>query len=406
MTEVTGSIAARSPVGGRVERRAPMIDPSGRPLERVGFEAVVALGIVFGWAVVLLAIIQSMGANRAESGPYASIMLTAIGFICWWAAGMIAERRLLVWPCSALGLVGPLSLGFAATFATPELRVAPHTTGVAIISGVSAIGMVPFLFRYRLPGLVSPVVTFSLVALFLSLYGADMGRIRQMEGFSPRGIVASLLDEPGFAVVFAVLGAAAAVLARRLDLKGDNFGLAAARPLHLIGNGVVALLIGRALGLLPPGLAIAGLAVAFVISWLWALRLNRIAVLFAMQFAMAKPLIVAIAEIRGVTLDIDTWTEVLVGMFIIQMITWPALHRLSRELDWTLGPGGRIPPAERPGMAIFWRYWPYATDESLTRWEAERTERDAKRAAKQTERRSSRRDRHHLGGADPGAETP
>jgi len=387
-------------------RREPLIDPSGRPLKRAGFEAAVALGIVFAWAVALVAIIASMGADRAASGPHATLMLAGIACLCWWAAGDVAGRRLLVWPGSALGLVGPLSLGFAVAFSTPELRVGPHTTRLAIVSGVAAIGMVPYLFRYRLPGLVSPVVTFSLVALFLFLYGADMARIRQMEGFSPRGIVASLMGEPGFAAVFAALGAGAAVLARRLDLKGDDFGLAAARPLHLIGNGVCALLVGRALGALPAGLDLAGLALAWVVAWAWALRLNRIAVLFAMQFAMAKPAVLAIAEMRGVTLDIWTWTEVLLGIFLVQMATWPALHRLSRELGWTLGPGGRVPPAERPGMGVFWRYWPYATEEGLDRWARERAERAEPKAPRRAPRRASRRPRQRLGGAEPGAETP
>lgn len=376
------------------KRAEPLIDPSGRPLKNAGFEAIFAISIVIVWIVLLVLVIWSMGKDRANAGPAPSLMLAAMAVFCWWAAAEIAGRRLLVWPGSALGIVGPLSLGFAFAFSTPELRVGPFQTRLAIVSMVAAAGMIPFLFRYRLPGLVSPVVTFSLVGLFLTLYGTDMERLRQVEGFSPRGIVASLLDQPIFAVSFAAMAMWAAAKARWLDIKGDDFGLAAARPLHLMGCGVCALMVGRLLALLPGPLDLILLVAAFLAAWVYALRINRIAVLFAMQMAMVKPLTVAFATPLGLTLDMWDWTLVVLGLLAFELATWPKLHRLSRLHGWTLGPGGRIPPLDAPGW--IWRFWPYATEESLARWEERHAQKLADKAARRearAERRRARRER-------------
>ncbi|MEM9146861.1 MAG: hypothetical protein AAGC57_11730 [Pseudomonadota bacterium] len=373
------------------KRADPLIDPSGRPLKNAGFEAVFALGIVIAWFAILVLVIWSMGEDRAAAGPAPSLFLGGIGLACWWGAAEIAGRRSLVWPGSALGIVGPLSIGFAVALSTPELRVGSFQTRLAIVSTVAAVGMVPFLFRYRLPGLVSPVVTFTLVGLFLTLYGTDMERLRQVEGFSPRGIVASLLDQPIFAATFGTLAIWAAVTARRLDLQGDDFGLAAARPLHLMGCGVVALMVGRVLAFLPGPVDLIVLSLAFLAAWLYALRINRIAVLFAMQMAMVKPLVLAITEPLGISLDMRDWTLIVTGVVLFELATWPKLHRMSRARNWTLGPGGRIPPLDGPGW--MWRFWPYATEESLVRWEEARAKRRAAREAARQNRRARREDR-------------
>jgi hypothetical protein len=357
--------------------RHARIDPSGRPLRNAGFEAVFALGLIACWIVIVAFVLWTMGEDRANAGPVPSLALGGVGLLCWWLAEIVAGRHQLVWPGSALGIVGPLSAGFALALSTPELRVGPIETRLAIVSATASVCMIPFLFRFRLPGLVSPVMTFALVALFLGLYGTDPERLRELEGFSPRGIVASLMTEPAFAAAFSVLGLAGAVLARRLDLAGDDFGLAAARPLHLIGGGICALMLGRALALLPMPLDILALAAAWAAAWAWALRLNRIAVLFATQLAMAKPLVMSVTDPLGLALDIRDWSFLISAMIVVQLATWPTLHRLARARDWILGPGGRRPPLDRPG--ILWRYWPYATEEVLDAWARKRAGRAARR---------------------------
>ncbi|GMG82544.1 hypothetical protein LNKW23_17570 [Paralimibaculum aggregatum] len=365
--------------------RAFEIDPSGRPLKRAGFEAAFALGLVFLWIFLMGGLLALMGRDRADDVAWPTLSLIGLTALCWWGAEILARRRHLIWPGSALGIVGPLSLGFAFALSTPELRTGPHLERLAIVAGVAGLGMIPFLLRFRLPGLVSPIITFLLVGLFLSLYGADPVRMRELEGFSPRGIVAALMSEPLMAAGFGLAALAGAVYARRLDLAGDNFGLAAARPLHLVGGGVVALVAGRVLAMAPAPLDLALLALAWGLAWAWALRLNRIAVLFATHFAMTKPMILGVAGLLGLSLDIWDWTWVLTAILVADLLIWLPLHRVSRARDWTLGPGGRKPPLAHRG--VFWRYWPYATAESLARWDAEReARREARRAA-----RSSRR---------------
>ncbi len=351
------------------------IDPSGRPLKNAGFEAIFALGLVFAWIVIMGGIFALMGPERADDVGWPTLSLMALFALSWWGAEIVAGRRHLIWPASALGVLGPLSLGFAFALSTPELREGPHLTRVAIVSGTASLGMIPFLLRFRLPGLVSPIITFMLVGIFLSLYGADMQRIRQLEGFSPRGIVAALMSDPRAVALFGLLAAAGTIYARKLDLAGDNFGLAAARPLHLVGGGVLALVAGRILMLAPGPLDLLLLAAAWLVAWAWALRINRIAVLFAMHFAMVKPLVLAITERMGVTLDFSDWTNLLIAVLLFDLLVWLPLHRLSRKLDWTRGPGGIRPPLDGDGW--FWRYWPYATEETLERWAAERARRRA-----------------------------
>lgn len=369
------------------------IDPSGRPLKRAGFEAAVALGLIVLWVVAVSFIFFLMrtglvgGGTLEHAGPSGPLMLAALAILSWAGAEIAVGRFGLIWPGSAFGLIGPLSLGFAIALSTPELRVADHWSRVAIVSSVAGMAMVPFLFRFRLPGLVSPIMTFSLVGFFLFTYGADAERIRQMEGFSPRGIVAALLDQPVMTAVFGVLAVAATWYARRLDMSGENFGLAAARPLHLVGGGIAALVAGRLLLLLPTPLDAILLVAFFVAITVWTLRVNRVAVAFAGHFAMGKPMVLAITEPMGLTMGLEEWVQVFTAILLFDLLSWPWLHRLSQRLGWTLGPGGRVPP-DRPG--IMWRYWPYATEEGLDRWAAERAERKARRAERRAGRRAAR----------------
>jgi hypothetical protein len=380
-------------------RREMRINPSGRPLERPGFEATFAVGILAGWlaAVVLMFLVTGRG---PAAGAAPAIGFALISAACWALAEHVAGRRALVWPGSALGIAGPVSLGYAVAYAAPELREAPFQLRLAVIATVAGVAMVPYVWRFRLPGLVSPIITFCLVGLFLGLYGTDMEKLREVEGFSPRGIVAALMTSPLIGAVFGVLGLAATVAARRLDFSPENFGLAAARPLHLIGAGVVALVAGRFLALLPQPLDIAGLALAWIAAAVWTMRVNRVAVMFACHLAMAKPLVRAIAEPLGVSLTLEGWTMLLAAILWFDLLIWPFLHLLSARIGLTLGPGGKAPP-DRPGA--FWRYWPYADAETLDRWEARKAERRAARA-----RRASRGRRRGLSGGEdsPGTDTP
>lgn len=367
---------ARAKPGGMV------IDPSGRPVERAGFEAVFAIGLILVWVFIMGGVFALMAGDMAGAGAWPSFALAGLCGLCWAYAEVVAGRWHLIWPASALGVVGPLSLGFAVALATPELRTGPHMLRLAIISGVAGVAMIPFMFRFRLPGLVSPIITFSLVGMFLGVYGADVNRIKEMEGFSPRGIVAALMDQPLAIGVFGVLGLVAMVMARRLDMKGENFALASARPLHLVGAGVVVLVAGRLLAMLPHPADLIALSALWIACIVWTMRINRVAVMFATHFAMAKPLKNAIVEPLGVELTLEQWSTILGAVLLFDILIWPFLHVLSQRIGWTLGPGGRVPP-DRPG--VMWRYWPYATESSLDRW--------AERKARRREERQARRER-------------
>lgn len=339
---------------GTQVRAARRNDAAGLPPEGRVRQALIALGTVIGWIALTVLIIW---VHRDQDPMQPARLLGGLGLITWTFAEMMGGREGPIWPISALAVTGSLSIGYAAGLVAHEYTDQPGLSGIAVISGVSALAMLAFLFRFRLPGLVSPVVTFSIVALFISLYGLDRDGLSQVEGFSARGILAALMGSPVWASFFGALGAGAVLLARRLDLKGDEFGLASARPLHLIGAGVGALVLGRVLMQLPPGLDAMALIALWMGGWVWALRINRMAVLIAIHFAIAKPLMAAVAAPFGLTLGMDAWSIILTGAFVVDIALWPLAHRLSQAQGWTLGPGGRVPP-DRPGWT--WRYWPYA----------------------------------------------
>ena len=330
------------------------VDPAGRPLEGRTRQALTALGIILGWLALIILI---MWAHRGQDVVQPARLLGATGLLAWMGCEMWGGRRGPIWPISALAIAGSLSIGFSCGLLGHSADVTDKAVGFAVISGCAAIAMLAFLFRFKLPGLVSPVVTFTVVALFLTLYGVDSKSLARVEGFSARGILAALMSSPAWAIGFGSLAAAAVVLARRLDLHGDDFGVAAARPLHLIGAGVTALVVGRVLALAPyPGNMLL-LAAFWIGAYYWALRINRIAVLVAMHFAIAKPTLYAFTTPLGWVPDLSEWTIMLTVVLLFDLAIWPRLHKLSLANGWTLGPGGRI-PHERPGWA--WRYWPYA----------------------------------------------
>ena len=335
--------------------RPARVDPAGRPLENRRRQGLQALGIVFAW-VVLVGFISWITGGPRGGGASLPWML-GLGALCWIAAEEVAGRRGLVWPGSALGIVGALSVGLAMSISTPDLRAGPVEARFAVISGASALIMAGYLFRFRLPGLVSPVVTFTIVALFLGIYGTDPVRLKEVEGFSPRGILAAMLSNPWSVTICTALSGAAVAYARRLDLKGDDFGLAAARPLHVAGWGVLGLLLGRWSGMLASPTDLAALVLLWCAVTVWALRVNRIAVMFAAVFASAKPMMGALEPIFGFTFTRADWGWLLPLILVAGMAIWPVLHEQSLRRNWTLGPGGRIP---QPRDNWWWRFWPYA----------------------------------------------
>lgn len=340
--------------------RQPRVDPAGRPLEGRRQQAITALSIVISWICLTLLIFW---ATQGAGPPFKARFFAGMAVVAWLCAESVGRQRGLVWPASALAIVGSLSLGFAVGLSTSHLRAPFIELSIAVVSGVAALSMAIYLFRFRLPGLVSPIITFGIVALFLSLYGVDPKALAQVEGLSPRGILAALIRSPLWMALFGLLAGGAMILARRLDLNGDDFGVASARPLHIIGAGVTALIVGRMVADLPLPLNLIALTALWLAGYVWSLRINRIAVLVAIHFAITKPLVFAIDELvrinslMGWEFDLTAWTILFTAIFLVDLVLWFWLHKLSLSLGWTLGPGGRI-PRERDGW--MWRYWPYA----------------------------------------------
>lgn len=330
------------------------VDPAGRPPEGRARQAIIAFSIIVGWVGLIVLIMWS---HSGMDPVQPARILGGVGLITWAACEMFGGREGPIWPISALAVTGALSIGYTAGLMARSWYGTSDFTGMAIICGFAAMAMLAFMFRFRLPGLVSPTITFSVVALFITLYGVNQETLSQIEGISPRGILAALIREPWVMALVGALGGAAVVLARRLDLNGDEFGIASARPLHLVGAGVTALVLGRVLLALPMPLDMIALAVAWIGAFYWSLRINRIAVLIAIHFAIAKPLMLAFMTPLGWTPDVTEWSVMLTIIFFFDLAIWPRVHRVAMAHDWILGPGGRAP---RPRNGWAWRYWPYA----------------------------------------------
>lgn len=313
-----------------------------------------ALFVVASWigAVIGLFLVTKPFGPQATA---ASLLLASV--ISWSIAEVVGIRKGLVWPTSALAITGSLSLGFAVSLAIPETASAPPATAIAIISGTAALSMAAHFMRFRLPGLVSPIMTFSIVALFLLLYGVDQNGLSRVEGFSPRGILAALMGSPAWMAVFGVLGTMAVAGARWLDLNANVLGVASARPLHIVGAGVLTLVVGRVFATFPHPVDLGALVFVAVIAFPWSLRINRVAVLVAIHFAIAKPMLLALIAPLDATMSLTQWSVILCLVLITDLVLWPFLHHISLRRGWTLGPGGRIP---QPRKGWLWRYWPYA----------------------------------------------
>lgn len=341
-----------------IDEKKPMrrINGAGNPMEGRTRQAIAALSIVAAW-IPLTAftfwISRSAGAPGADSAPFVAM----IGVLFWVFCEMLGGQRGPIWPISALAVTGSLSVGFAAGLYARELDGWTPSVGIAVICGVSAVAMIAYLFRFRLPGLVSPTMTFLIICLFLSLYGMDRESMARLEGVSARGILAALMGSPAWATFFGTVSVAMIFLARRLDLQGDEFGLASARPLHLVGAGVAALVAGRAFAFLPMPLDALALAALWIGGFVWVLRINRVAVIIAIHLAIMKPTVLAFATPLGWSPSFAQYSWIFTGVLILDLALWPFLHQISQGRGWTLGPGGRIPP-QRAGW--MWRYWPYA----------------------------------------------
>lgn len=330
----------------------PRMDPAGRPLEGRKRQALLGLCVLLVWFAFLGLVFW---ATRGGDPSSPALFMAGMTIIAW--LGAEATWRSQVWTASAMAIAGSLSLGFAVSMMTPEMRQVPPAEALTLISATSAFSMMIFLMRFRLPGLVSPIITFLVVALFLGLYGVDEKSFAEVEGLSARGILSALMKSPLWMAGFGAIGLFFVLFARRLDLKGAEFGIASARPLHLIGAGVLALVIGKALAIYPFPSDVFTLLVVWIGAFYWALRINRVAVLAAIHFAMMKPLIMSIAQPIGWTPDIWEWSTIIFVILAFDLAVWPRLHHLSLQHGWTLGPGGRIP---RPREGWLWRYWPYA----------------------------------------------
>lgn len=330
--------------------RAPRVDPAGRPLEGRRRQALQGLAIVVLWVALMAGVFR-------VAGEFTGACLVALALLTWPAAEVVAGRRGLVWTGSALGIVGALTLGLGLSVVTPEMRAAPVPVQFAVVSGSSAAMMGFFALRFRLPGLISPTITFTIVALFFAIYGSDPARLAEVEGLSARGVLAAMLSSSFALAVFGVFSAGLVAGGRWLDLNGDDFGLAAARPLHLIGAAILALVAARLLALLPVAWDLAGLVLAWVVAALWSLRINRFAVMVAAFLAMAKPTLVALGALAGFAFTRADWAWALPGLLAVSFAIWPLMHREGMRRGFILGPGGHAPV---PGDWWWWRYWPYA----------------------------------------------
>ncbi len=330
--------------------REARVDPAGRPLEGRRRQAFQALGIVLLWIVL-------MGATFALAREYSGYALVVLGFLSWPATEAVAGKKGLVWTGSAMGIVGALTVGLGLSVITPEMRVAPMPLKFAVVSGAAAFVMGFFMLRFRLPGLVSPTVTFTIVALFFAIYGADPAKLAEVEGLSARGVLAAMLSTPIAIAIFTIFSLASITGGRWLDLNGDDFGLAAARPLHLIGIGVFGLILARGLAMLPQPLDMITLAAAWIAAVIWALRLNRFAVMVTAHVAMAKSTFLAFGAVLGFTFTGRDWWWALPTLIGGALVVWPFLHERAMRHDFILGPGGKAPT---PREWRWWRYWPYS----------------------------------------------
>ncbi|MGF1551603.1 MAG: hypothetical protein ACFBWO_03760 [Paracoccaceae bacterium] len=320
--------------GSELAERDPVHEPARDKRSEVKWTLAI-LGLWFGWAVLTFSV---AGIGQGRTVVPIPFMLMA-GIACWWGAERLVRDRGMVWPGSMLGLLGGASFALALSLATPGLRALPGLEYVTVIYSGTTLGMMVFAWRFRLAGLISPIVTFSVISLFLVFKGTDPEGWRAIEGISPRGFLAAFIDNPTNMAVFGTLAALAMWRARWLDLYGDWHALQAARPLHIIGAAIVALVAGRLAELLPTGATVTVLAVLYVAGFLWAMRIDRLPVLVAIWLAMARPLVDALAVLTRSDL---AWWETGSAITIVTasgMVLWGwTRQRVFVPIGWTLQP--------------------------------------------------------------------
>lgn len=305
-----------------------------RPLHSWWRQAGLTLFVMVLWLAALKMVFNLFGDTRNPSAD-AVVPLVGLAIMTWPCAKFLMERYDYMWPTTMLGLLGPICFGFAVAFSTPELRALPPDRAMAVVAGVASIGMLAFLFRFTLAGLVSPVTTFAIVSVFLNIRGMSREALQSVEGFSPRGLLAGLIDHPLAAAGAGAVALCAVVIARWLEHHGNAFGVESARPLHLIGGGIVTLVAGRFAVMLPEPWAILMIAALFVISIVWALRVERIAVMLTCHVALVAPTLVILHDGRPAPDSIACLAAVMVG---VGLVIWGRGRRHSVALGWTHQP--------------------------------------------------------------------
>lgn len=320
--------------GRELAEASPVFEPERNKRAEVAWVNV----IFFGWLAYVGAVFWSVGIGTGRTVAPIPFLVVA-GIITWIMAEWLVRRRGMVWPGSMLGLLGPVSFALAFSLSTPGLRALPGLEYIMVVYGGTTVGMIIYAWRFRLAGLISPIVTFSVISLFLFFKGSKPENWATIEGFSPRGFLAAFIDSPLNMAFFGSLAALGMVKARRLDLEGDWFGLQAARPLHIICAAIVALVLGRIAEALPAGLDALALVVLFVAGFLWAMRIDRLPVLVAIWLAMARPLVVSVAELAGWSLDWRGLGWAITAVVAFGMVLWGRTRQsFFVPIGWTMQP--------------------------------------------------------------------
>lgn len=305
-----------------------------RPLHSWWRQAGCTILMMILWLTALKIVFELFGDTRNPSAD-AVIPLIGLAVMTWPVAKFFMDKWDYMWPATMLGLLGPICFGFAVAFSTEDLRALPPDQAMAVVAGAASIGMLVYCVRFTLAGLVSPIVTFAIVSVFLLIKGMSREALYSVEGFSPRGLLAGLIDHPLAALGAGIVAFIAVVVARWLELNGRAFGVESARPLHLIGGGIVALVAGRFALMLPAPLDKLALVALFLVVIVWALRIERIAVMLTCHVALVAPIMLTIFGGRVPSEQILCVAAAVVGT---GMVIWGRGRRYSVALGWTRQP--------------------------------------------------------------------
>lgn len=320
--------------GRELAAESPVFEPKRKKKQEVGWVNLIFFGWI-GW-MTLTFFVTGFGVGRTTAPiPF----LLVAGVVTWVLSEWLVRRRGMIWPGSMLGLLGPASFAVAFSLSTPEMRELPGLEYITVIYSGTTLGMLVYAWRFRLAGLISPIVTFSVISLFLFFKGSKPENWAQIEGFSPRGFLAAFVDNPTNMAFFGTLAVLGLIKARQLDLFGDWFSLQAARPLHVICSAIVALVVGRLAEWLPTGIDFFTLMILFIVGFLWAMRIDRLPVLVAIWLAMSRPLVVTYCEMTGIWLY---WWDLGYAMTAITafgMVLWGyTRQRYFVPSGWTMQP--------------------------------------------------------------------